>query len=80
MEHSKLRYIVAAILAEGDGEVDKDVVKKLQDKDYRFFELPEIDFAVKSSFPYLWDLSIYVAVMKVYPKMGKYIEVREFSD
>ncbi|KAJ8046306.1 hypothetical protein HOLleu_04934 [Holothuria leucospilota] len=79
VEHSKLRYIVAAILAEGDGEVDKDVVKKLQDKDYKFFELPDIDYAVKSLFPYVWDLSIYVAVMKVYPKMGKYIEERQLS-
>ena len=39
------------------------------------FHLPEISNVVKSSFPHNTFLSIYIAVYRVYPALGSYIEV-----
>ncbi|PIK39694.1 hypothetical protein BSL78_23468 [Apostichopus japonicus] len=79
VEHSKLRSMVAGVLAEGDSKVDKDVEKKLLDKGFKSFEIPSVDFAVHAKFPYAWDLSCYIAIMRVYPRLDNYITERQLS-
>ncbi|XP_071486196.1 testis-expressed protein 264-like [Diadema antillarum] len=74
---AELRYIVGAILAEGDSEVDKESEVKLLAKNYKVASFPAVDHAVTTSFPYIWALSIYIATSKVWPKLGEYIEERK---
>lgn len=71
---NKCRYIVGSVLSEGPGgKVDPDLEKNLEKHGFKFAEFPEVDSAVKADHPYVNQLSIFLAVMKVYPKMEKYI-------
>lgn len=67
--------MVAGVLAEGDEEVDKAKEKKLLENGFKYFETPNLDFVVHAAFPYVWEYSCYIAIMKVYPKLGEYIKV-----
>ncbi|XP_033746521.1 testis-expressed protein 264-like [Pecten maximus] len=70
----KLRYAVGGVLSEDGKPEDEDFKKKLLDDGYKVFRLPSVSFAVSTSFPYKSTLSIFVAIFKVYPALGSYIE------
>ncbi|XP_045164950.2 testis-expressed protein 264-like [Mercenaria mercenaria] len=70
----KCRYIVGAVLSEGGVKVEPEVVERMTSEDFKIIELPALTNCVKTSFPYVNTLSIMIAVMRVYPKMNKYIK------
>ena len=71
----KCRYIVGAVLSEGGVKVEKEVLDRMKSQDFNIIELPALTNCVKTSFPYINSLSIMIAVMRVYPKLNRYIKV-----
>ncbi|XP_041348315.1 testis-expressed protein 264-like [Gigantopelta aegis] len=69
-----LRYIVGSILSEDNSEIDEDLKKKFLDKDFKLHTLPLVTNVVKTTFPYISLLSIFIAIYKVYPRIGAYVE------
>ncbi|XP_002738358.1 testis-expressed protein 264-like [Saccoglossus kowalevskii] len=70
----ELRYIVGAVLAEGTEEPDKKLEAKLLENGYKIATLPNIDYAVTTSFPFVTAISIYIAIFRVYPLLGDYVK------
>ncbi|XP_060073430.1 testis-expressed protein 264 homolog [Ylistrum balloti] len=70
----KLRYAVGGILSEDGKPEDEEFKKKLLGEGYKMFTLPSVSFAVSTFFPYRSTLSIFMAIFKVYPALGSYIE------
>ncbi|KAL8621152.1 hypothetical protein ACOMHN_004823 [Nucella lapillus] len=68
------QYTVACILAEGEEEVDKELVKKFEEEGFKLTTLPQVAYAVYSSFPYKSALSIFIGMQKIFPKMSEVIE------
>lgn len=73
----KLRYAVGGIISEGKVKIEKDLIKQLESEGFKLVFLPEVSHCVNSSFPYVNTLSILVAVWKVYPCLGRYIQERK---
>ncbi|XP_025106586.1 testis-expressed protein 264-like [Pomacea canaliculata] len=74
VEASCLRYIVASVLSEGGGEVDEELKKKFEEEGFKVISLPEVDYAVRTTFPHVSTLSIFIAISKVYPQLAEYIK------
>ncbi|KAL8611323.1 hypothetical protein ACOMHN_013754 [Nucella lapillus] len=74
VEAKRLRYIVGCVLAEGLQELNEDMVKKFEAEGFDIFQLPKVENAVHTLFPFITTLSIFIAVQKVYPKMLKYVK------
>ncbi|XP_053648684.1 testis-expressed protein 264 homolog isoform X2 [Cherax quadricarinatus] len=72
----KLRYIVGVILSENGSPVTPEHRKLLEENGYEFATFPAIDHAVQTTFPFNSTISIIVAVMKVYPALREYVELR----
>lgn len=70
----QLRYIVGSIIAEGDAPVDENMVKQFTEKGFKILHLPEVTYAVQTSFPHITSLSILIGVHKAYPRLEAYIE------
>ena len=71
-----LRWAVGAILSENGSEVDEKVKAAYAKEKYKFMTLPAVEASVNCSFPYVNQMSILIAVHRVYPAMSKYIKVR----
>ena len=76
MKTNDLRYIVGSILSENHSIIDEDLKKKFLEKEFKLLTLPLVSSVVKTSFPYISLLSIFIAIYKVYPRIGAYIQVR----
>ncbi|XP_014668750.1 PREDICTED: testis-expressed sequence 264 protein-like [Priapulus caudatus] len=76
---AKLRYIVGAIIAEGSELPDKNLKDILTSKGFSFASFPVVTHAVTTTFPYKTIISVFIAVSRVYPKLGEYIISREES-
>ncbi|XP_050412690.1 testis-expressed protein 264 homolog [Patella vulgata] len=68
------RFVVGSILAYDDQEVDPDMKKKFEENGYKFMRLPKVTNVVKTSFPHISSFSIFIAIFKVYPLMGDYVQ------
>ena len=66
---------MASVLSEDGQEVDEEQKKKFEVEGFKIMELPCVDNAVHTSFPYKSTFSIFIAVHKVYPKLRDYIQV-----
>ncbi|CAH1247612.1 TEX264 [Branchiostoma lanceolatum] len=73
---AKLRWITGAIVAEGDQKPDPETVTALQNKGYKIQDFPGVARAVKTSYPFVTTLSIFLAVMRVYSALDDYIKTR----
>ena len=74
---ANLRYASGVILSEGPkGEVDPDVKKALETAGYKFIDLPKMQNCVRTTYPFVYMLSLYFAYSSVYPKLMSYVEVR----
>ena len=71
----KLRWAVGCIVAEDDEQEDEELVAKLVENGYKKFSTPHVSDAVCTSFPRKTWLSIYIAVMRVYDAIAKYMNV-----
>ncbi|XP_072038777.1 testis-expressed protein 264-like [Amphiura filiformis] len=70
----KLRYIVGAVLSEGDDkEASKELEEKLVQDEFKIAKFPEVDHMVMATFPHINSLSIMIAVQRVYPAFGDYV-------
>ncbi|KAK3103326.1 hypothetical protein FSP39_018508, partial [Pinctada imbricata] len=74
VEPDNLRYAVGTVLSENGSEIDDHVRKVMEDAGYTIFNLPEVSYVVKSSFPFRTTLSILIAVARVYPRLDQYIK------
>ena len=74
---ANLRYASGVILSEGPkGEVDPDVKKALETAGYKFIDVPKMQNCVRTTYPFVYMLSLYFAYSSVYPKLMSYVEVR----
>jgi len=73
----KLRYIVGVILSENGSPTKPEEERLLEEHGYRMITFPAINHAVQTSFPFASTISIIVAIMKVYPALGYYVENRQ---
>lgn len=72
----KLRCAVGCVIEEAENPHLEEKTKKIfEEKGYKFYELPPVDEAVRSQFPYTFAFSIYLAPSRVYPAMTEYIRV-----
>lgn len=53
--------------------IDEKEEELLKKKGFRFCQLPRVDLAVITEFPYTTPFSIWLAPNKVYPRLGEYI-------
>nr|KAG5697111.1 hypothetical protein BaRGS_002027 [Batillaria attramentaria] len=74
VEANRLRRAVGCVLAEGDEKVDENMRHKFEKEGFKIISLPYVENAVCTKFPYISIFSIFIAVSKVYPKLGVYIE------
>ena len=72
---NKLRYVVGVILCNGDEKPSESIVSLLSSRGFNIFHLPVIDYAVKSQFPFVMNVSAILGARKVYPALGAYISV-----
>jgi hypothetical protein len=79
VDSNETRYLVGSVLSENSLPVCEDMVKRFTDKDFKVTTLPEVTFAVKTSFPHITTLSILIAVHKVYPRLKDYIQEKQLS-
>ncbi|ESP02518.1 hypothetical protein LOTGIDRAFT_84765, partial [Lottia gigantea] len=68
------RYVVASVLSHDDQPVDEDLKKKFEAEGYKLLRLPSATNVVKTSFPHISSLSIFIGVFKVYPEMSAYVQ------
>lgn len=69
---TKLRSAVGVIVT---GEADKDFETKLDKHKYQYFELPNVDYSVKTTHPYVTTFSPNLAADKAYRALNCYINV-----
>ncbi|CAH1784963.1 unnamed protein product [Owenia fusiformis] len=70
----KLRYIVGTIISEGDQKIDTEIREKFLRNDYKVTHFPEVSNAVKTQFPFNTMISVFIAISRVYPALGQYIQ------
>jgi len=73
VEPKKLRAGIGCILAEGETKADGNLAAEFERRGFRLFELPAVLNAVSTAFPYRNQLSILIAVKRVYPALCSYI-------
>ncbi|CAD5114826.1 DgyrCDS3866 [Dimorphilus gyrociliatus] len=66
------RYIVGAILAKDDEKCDISLEEAMLQKGCKIGVVPQVDYAVITSFPFTTFLSIYLAIWKCYGKVKEY--------
>ena len=71
----ELRYIVGVVLCNGDDKPSQELVDLLSSRGYQTYQLPSIDHAVRSQFPFIMNVSAVLGAKKVYPVLHAYIEV-----
>lgn len=52
-------------------------MEKMTAEGFKIFHLPKVPHCVRTEFPFISVLSIFIAIWKVYPKMKEYITVIE---
>lgn len=57
--------------------IDEKEEEMLKTKNFRFCQLPRVDLAVVTEFPYTTPFSIWLAPNKVYPRLNDHISVSE---
>ncbi|KAG8238264.1 hypothetical protein J437_LFUL016444 [Ladona fulva] len=73
---SPLSFAIGSILNDRGELPDEKTIMHLRSYGYKFFIFPEVSFAVTGSFPYKNSLSLFFAVLKIYPKIGAYVAAR----
>ncbi|GAB1608693.1 testis-expressed protein 264-like [Argonauta hians] len=73
---NKTRYIIGAILAENGALPNEQLKTTLKEKEYTIARFPEVSHAVKTMFPFKCTLSIFIALIRVYPLLGSYLKDR----
>ncbi|XP_014785988.1 uncharacterized protein LOC106880527 [Octopus bimaculoides] len=73
---NKTRYIIGAILAENGALPNEQLKTTLKEKGYTIARFPEVSHAVKTMFPFKCTLSIFIALIRVYPQLGSYLKER----
>ena len=72
----ELRCAVGPILCKGKEKPAKEEMDLMVKHGYNIFYLPDPGFVVQTSFPYRTTISILIAIWRVYPKLKKYITVK----
>eukprot|EP00088_Acartia_fossae_P021372 TRINITY_DN22828_c0_g1_i1.p1 TRINITY_DN22828_c0_g1~~TRINITY_DN22828_c0_g1_i1.p1 ORF type:complete len:338 (+),score=75.53 TRINITY_DN22828_c0_g1_i1:37-1050(+) len=72
----ELRCAVGPILCKGKEKPVKEEMDLMVKHGYNIFYLPDPGFVVQTSFPYRTTISILIAIWRVYPKLKKYITVK----
>ena len=73
------RSAVAAVVGENGSTVDANVTQRYLQAGFKQYELPAVSQAVFCYFPFKGFVSILIAVFRVYPKLGKYIQVTDLN-
>lgn len=75
MAADKLRWAVGCVLSWDGEQTDGPLTEKMRINGYKLFKLPAPENVVTTKFPFVSKLSIFIAVFRVYPKLGQYVEV-----
>ena len=72
-----LKWAVGSILREGDEGLDLKVAARLQEKGYKFYELPHVSSMVQMSVHSLssWLSNKPPSIANVYPQLASYVKV-----
>ena len=72
-----LKWAVGIIVSEAGDEPDLKVTMQLQDKGYKFYELPKVSNSVKMTVYTLpdWLASRPASIADVYPRLASYVKV-----
>lgn len=60
-----------------DDKTDTEVQKKLLDNGFKEMNLPAVEHAVVTTFPFNNTVSIFIGVARVYPKLAEYIQTQK---
>lgn len=71
------RYAIGAVLNRGDGleSVNHVLEQQLRALGYKTMWLEHSELCVRSSFPFVNMLSLFIAIKRVYPRLSAYIKV-----
>lgn len=73
------RYAVGSILSENEEKPDEELQRLYEKFGFRIISLPEVSFAVTSSFPNRCPLSPICGAYRVFPELNAYITERRLS-
>ena len=57
----------------GEEEPVKEEMETMRSHGFKIFHIPRPNYTVTTTFPFRTTLSIFIAIYRVYPKLGKYI-------
>lgn len=69
----ELRCAVGPILSNGDEQPVKEEMELMRSHGWRIFHIPRPSYTVTTTFPFRTTFSIFIAIYRVYPRLGKYI-------
>lgn len=62
-------------MSEGDSSYDKSLGENFKKYGFKEMNLPAVEHAVWTTFPFKSILSFFIGVARVYPKLAEYIQV-----
>jgi len=69
----ELRCAVGPILSNGDEQPVKEEMELMRSHGWKIFHIPKPSYTVTTTFPFRTTFSIFIAIYRVYPRLGKYI-------
>jgi hypothetical protein len=71
-----LRYCVGSVLSDDpQAPKNEELTKEFEKYGFKEATFPEMEYAVCTTFPFNGTLSLFLATIKVYPKLTEYIAV-----
>jgi len=64
------------VICKGDEKPSQTNVALLESRNFKIFQLPTIDDAVKAEFPFVMNISALLGAKKVYPALEAFIKVQ----
>jgi len=69
----ELRCAVGPILSNGEETPVKEEMELMRSHGWKIFHIPKPSYTVTTTFPFRTTFSIFIAIYRVYPRLGKYI-------
>ncbi|EDV28169.1 uncharacterized protein TRIADDRAFT_53491 [Trichoplax adhaerens] len=79
VKEENCRSVVAAVVGENGSPIDASVKQRYLQAGFKQYELPAVTQAVFCYFPFKGIVSILISVIRVYPKLGKYIQENKLT-
>jgi len=58
---------------------DRELIERMQKDNYKIFKLPKPDRSIYTTFPFINDLSVFIAIMRVPYRLGDYIRANKLE-